>query len=103
MVSTTRQVIPATEGIRSRREEYAEATYEALLDSASACFFESGFAATSLDQVAQRARVTKGAIYHHFASKRDLFTAVLERQQELSVGIVMEAGANATDAWSGMV
>ncbi len=96
----TMQPMPA---VRSRREEYAEATYEALLDSASACFFESGFAATSLDQVAQRARVTKGAIYHHFASKRDLFTAVLERQQELSVGIVMEAGANATDAWSGMV
>ena len=37
------------ETARSRREEYAEATYEALLDSAAACFFESGFAATSLD------------------------------------------------------
>jgi AcrR family transcriptional regulator len=89
--------------VRSRREEYAEATYEALLDSASACFFESGFAATSLDHVAHRARVTKGAIYHHFASKRELFAAVLERQQEHSVGSVTQAGENASDAWAGIV
>jgi AcrR family transcriptional regulator len=91
------------ETARSRREEYAEATYEALLDSAAACFYEIGFAATSLDQVAQRARVTKGAIYHHFASKRDLFMAVLERQQEISAQSVTRAGANALDAWSGIV
>jgi AcrR family transcriptional regulator len=91
------------ETVRSRREEYAEATYEALLDSAAACFFESGFAATSLDHVAQQARVTKGAIYHHFSSKRELFLAVLERQQEHSVGSVTQAGANAVDAWSGIV
>ena len=89
--------------VRSRREEYAEATYEALLDSASACFFEAGFAATSLDHVAHRARVTKGAIYHHFASKRELFAAVLERQQEHSVGSVTQAGENASDAWAGIV
>jgi AcrR family transcriptional regulator len=93
----------AGETIRSRREEYAEATHEALLDSASACFFESGFAATSLDHVAHRARVTKGAIYHHFASKRELFTAVLERQQEHSVGSITRAGATASDAWTGIV
>src|ERR1700679_4037612 len=88
---------------RTRREEYAEATYEALLDSAATCFFESGFAATFLDQVAQRARVTKGAIYHHFASKRDLFMAVLERQQEISARTVTEAGASALNAWSAIV
>ena len=87
----------------SRREEYAEATHEALLDSASACFFESGFAATSLDHVARRARVTKGAIYHHFSSKRDLFTAVLERQQEHSVRSITEAGSQAMTAWEGIV
>jgi AcrR family transcriptional regulator len=87
------------ETARTRREEYAEATYEALLDSAAACFLESGYAATSLDSVAKRARVTKGAIYHHFASKRDLFMAVLERQEELSARTVTEAGAQAPDAW----
>src|SRR6202451_4594313 len=89
--------------VRSRREEYAEATYQALLDTASACFFKAGFAATSLDHVAQRARVTKGAIYHHFASKRELFLAVLERQQEQSGGSITQAGATAADAWTGVV
>jgi AcrR family transcriptional regulator len=103
MVSTTKQLIGERQAVRSRREEYAEATHEALVDSASACFFESGFAATSLDHVAQRARVTKGAIYHHFTSKRELFLAVLERQQEHSVGSVTSAGASASDAWTGIV
>jgi AcrR family transcriptional regulator len=88
---------------RTRREEYAEATYEALVDSAASCFIESGFAATSLDEVAKRARVTKGAIYHHFASKRDLFIAVLERQEAKSAGTVLSAGASAPDAWSALV
>ncbi|HWE67969.1 MAG TPA: TetR/AcrR family transcriptional regulator [Acidimicrobiales bacterium] len=91
------------EPARSRREEYAEATYEALLDSAAACFYENGFAATSLDQVAQRARVTKGAIYHHFASKRDLFMAVLDHQEELTGRTITQAGANALSAWDGIV
>jgi AcrR family transcriptional regulator len=91
------------ETARTRREEYAEATYEAILDSATICFFESGFAATSLDAVAQRARVTKGAIYHHFASKRDLFVAVLERQEERSARTVTQAGAAAADPWTGIV
>jgi AcrR family transcriptional regulator len=91
------------ETARTRREEYAEATYEALLDSAAACFLEQGFAATSLDAVATRARVTKGAIYHHFASKRDLFEAVLVRQEERSARTVAQAGAAAPDAWSGVV
>jgi AcrR family transcriptional regulator len=85
---------------RTRREEYAEATYEALLDSAAACFVERGFAATSLDEVASRARVTKGAIYHHFASKRDLFMAVLERQEEISAARLLRAGMEADDGWS---
>jgi AcrR family transcriptional regulator len=103
MASTTKQAIRTTETVRSRREEYAEATYEALVDSACACFFESGFAATSLDHVAHRARVTKGAIYHHFTSKRELFLAVLERQQVRSVDSVTLAGASASDAWTGIV
>jgi AcrR family transcriptional regulator len=91
------------ETARTRREEYAEATYEALLDSAAACFFESGYAATSLDAVAKRARVTKGAIYHHFASKRDLFMAVLERQEENQARTITLAATAAADPWSAIV
>jgi AcrR family transcriptional regulator len=93
----------AMEPARTRREEYAEATYEALLESAAACFLESGFAATSLDAVAKRARVTKGAIYHHFASKRDLFLAVMERQEEINARTVDQAATAASDPWSAIV
>ena len=95
--------MPEMEAVRTRREEYAEATYQALLDSAAACFLEQGFAATSLDAVAKRARVTKGAIYHHFASKRDLFEAVRVRQEERSAQNVAQAGAAAPDPWTGIV
>ena len=95
--------MPAMEPARTRREEYAEATYEALLESAAASFLESGFAATSLDAVAKRARVTKGAIYHHFASKRDLFLAVMERQEEINARTVDEAATAAADPWSAIV
>src|SRR6185437_8180984 len=91
------------EPARTRREEYAEATAAALLESAAACFLESGFAATSLDAVAKRARVTKGAIYHHFASKRDLFLAVMERQEEINTRTVDEAATGASDPWSAIV
>src|ERR1700744_6396307 len=107
-MSTHESVVPALgtirgmEPARTRREESAEATYEALLDSAAACFLENGFVATSLDAVAKRARLTKGAIYHHFASKRDLFMAVLERQEKRSAQTVTQAGASAPDALSGI-
>jgi AcrR family transcriptional regulator len=95
--------MPEMETARTRREEYAESTYEALLDSAAACFLESGFAATSLDAVAKRARVTKGAIYHHFASKRDLFMAVLERQEVAQAQTISQAATSAADPWSAIV
>jgi AcrR family transcriptional regulator len=93
----------AMEPARTRREEYAEATYEALLESAAECFLESGWAATSLDAVAKRARVTKGAIYHHFNSKRDLFLAVMERQEEINARTIDEAATTAADPWGAIV
>lgn len=43
--------------------------------SAIALFTKSGYAGTSLDAIAARARVTKGALYHHFRGKQDLFEA----------------------------
>lgn len=67
------------EAARTRREEYAAATRQALLDSAEALFAAHGYAGTSLDQVATSARVTKGAVYHHFDDKRALFEEVSQR------------------------
>src|SRR5690348_7286622 len=48
-----------------------------ILDAALDCFAERGFAATRLEDVAARAGVTKGTMYLYFASKEDLFKAVV--------------------------
>lgn len=61
---------------KSRREEYAEATKEAIVKSGREFFAEKGYARASLDEVADHARVTKGAVYHHFSNKREVFEAV---------------------------
>lgn len=72
----------ATKGARRTQAERTEATTSALVDAARALFAEDGYEATSLDAVAARARVTKGAVYHHFDGKRRLFEAVFTREVE---------------------
>ena len=58
-----------------------EATIAAILRVARALFGKRGFAATSIDRIAADSGLAKGAVYHHFASKEALFTAVLEAVQ----------------------
>lgn len=60
----------------SRRQEFSTATKRELVDTARRHFTEHGYAATSLDTIVAGARVTKGALYHHFTNKQDLFLAV---------------------------
>jgi len=69
---------PATSP-RSNRER-TEATRGALMDAARALFVGKGYAETSTPEVAAAAGTTRGALYHHFADKRDLFRAVLARE-----------------------
>jgi 23S rRNA (cytidine1920-2'-O)/16S rRNA (cytidine1409-2'-O)-methyltransferase len=67
---------------RRTASEAAE-TRETILREARRLFTDKGFADATLDEVATRAAVTKGAVYHHFADKHDLFAAVfaqLERE-----------------------
>src|SRR5579863_2144102 len=60
----------------SLRSQHVEATRRAVLDAARAAFGSKGYAQTSVDEIAAAARVTKGAVYHHFTSKVALFRAV---------------------------
>jgi len=53
-------------------------TRQRLLDEAERLFREQGYAATSLEQIAEAADVTKGAIYGHFSSKEDLLLSAIE-------------------------
>jgi AcrR family transcriptional regulator len=56
----------------------ADATRHALVGAARELFGDHGYAATSVDEVARHAGLTKGALYHHFRDKKDLFRAVVE-------------------------
>src|SRR5215475_6986219 len=84
--------------VKSRRELYSEATRAALLDEATMLFAERGYAGTSLEDVASASQVTRGAVYHHFASKQALFEAVLDMQEERAMAVVV-AAATASDPW----
>jgi AcrR family transcriptional regulator len=85
--------------VKSRKAEQSAATRAAILKVARRLFAERGYAATSTDEVVHRARVTRGALYHHFRDKQDLFKAVfLEEQQKLARRIA-EAGTANTDPW----
>jgi AcrR family transcriptional regulator len=58
------------------RSQHVEATRRAVLAAARSAFGSKGYAQTSVDEIAAGARVTKGAVYHHFAGKEALFRAV---------------------------
>jgi AcrR family transcriptional regulator len=65
-----------TEPLAMLRSQHAEATRRAVLTAARSLFGRKGYAQTSVDEIADAARVTKGAVYHHFAGKEALFRAV---------------------------
>jgi AcrR family transcriptional regulator len=62
----------------SLRAEQVAQTRAALIAAGRRLFGEQGFAATSVDDVARAARVTTGALYHHFPTKTALFETVFE-------------------------
>jgi TetR/AcrR family acrAB operon transcriptional repressor len=61
-----------------RTKEDAEQTRQDLLDAALTIFSQKGYTAARLEDIAEAAGVTRGAIYHHFGSKSELFLALLE-------------------------
>ncbi len=62
-----------------RTKEDAQATRTALLDAAERVFQQRGVSRTSLNEIAQAAGVTRGALYWHFKDKAALFNAMMER------------------------
>ena len=90
---------PRMSTVKSRRDQFSEATRAALLDAATRRFAERGYAGTSLEDVAADIRATRGAVYHHFSSKRALFEAVFARQETNAVDLAARAGARGGDPW----
>jgi AcrR family transcriptional regulator len=74
------------------KAEQADATRTALGAAARQLFTERGYAATSTTEIVERAGVTRGALYHHFAAKEDLFRAVFEQlEDEVTKHVAKEA------------
>lgn len=63
---------------RRTQVERSEATQTALIAAATELFAEQGYAGTGREEIAERAGVTRGALYHHFGSKLAIFRAVVE-------------------------
>ncbi len=86
--------------VKRLRERQAEATRELLVSIARGRFTEQGYAATSIEDIVQRAGVAKGALYHHFSGKDALFRAVYEAVQAEAVSAVMAAALAAQEPWA---
>lgn len=86
-----------------RREAEAQATRDALVQAALELFTKRGYAGVGTEEIVTRAKVTRGALYHHFTDKRDLFRAVFERVEgELMEGIGARMEAT-EDPWELML
>ncbi|MBO0139916.1 TetR/AcrR family transcriptional regulator [Agrobacterium sp. Ap1] len=81
---------------RSNRER-TDATRTALLDAARTLFVEKGYAETATPDIVVAAEVTRGALYHHFADKKALFWAVIEREAK---DVAADIDARSVDASS---
>ena len=74
---------------RTKKAEQADATRARLVRAARALFAKRGYTAVGTEEIVRRAKVTRGALYHHFRDKKDLFRAVheqLERELVESIG-----------------
>jgi AcrR family transcriptional regulator len=89
--------------VKSRQEENAAATRAALLRVARKLFSERGYADTATEEVVRRARVTRGALYHHFRDKRALFNAVLHEEQTKLATSIKGVAARESDPWRALM
>ena len=74
----------------TKREQRA-ASIEALLSEALTLFITQGYHATTVEEIAQAAGLTKGAVYFYFKSKANVLMALLDRTEELTVEPTIEA------------
>jgi AcrR family transcriptional regulator len=83
--------------------ERRRATIESILSAGRRLFGERGFAATTMDDIAEQARVAKGAVYHHFATKEAVFEAVFDQVSRALVQEIDRAVRTEKDVLSAMV
>ncbi|HZV10113.1 MAG TPA: TetR family transcriptional regulator, partial [Novosphingobium sp.] len=76
---------------RLTRSQSQEQTRQRLIDAARELFRRDGFAATSIDRIAEAAGYSKGAVYSNFACKEEIFLAALQAEGAQSMAKLLEA------------
>jgi AcrR family transcriptional regulator len=82
---------------RLTRDESREATRQAILEAAEASFIEHGYRKASLDEIADRAGYSKGAVYSNFDSKADLFLILMDQRAEAEQASLVTAAPPDSD------
>jgi AcrR family transcriptional regulator len=96
-----RPMSPTKTAPRRTQRERSEATTAQLVSTARKMFARDGYQATSLEAVARKCGVTKGAFYHHFNDKAELFAAVYEEEERRLGEAMATAFLQKKDPWAG--
>lgn len=86
----------------SLRAQQVAQTRDSLIRAGRELFGRNGFRQTSVEDLARTARVTTGALYHHFPTKTAVFEAVFERAHTELMAASMAAAEDATDDLDGL-
>jgi AcrR family transcriptional regulator len=82
-----------------RRQEFSASTRRVLVEQALDLFSRQGYAATRLEEIVTAAEVTKGALYHHFRGKQELFEAAFDAVEASATERIRGAIATVRDPW----
>jgi len=82
--------------IRRSNKDRTRATRAALIAAARTLFFDKGYADTGTVEIAAAAKVTRGALYHHFSDKSDLFQAVVAHEAQVVADQIAQQTSNPT-------
>jgi len=92
---------PGVDPVMGLRAAHVHDTRRALLDTARRLFTRDGFQATRTEEIVGQAGLTRGALYHHFRDKEDLFRAVHEDVlREVAPALQHRSADPTVDAWT---
>lgn len=86
----------------NRQEQRTQATKSKLLTVARKLFVAHGFNGVPAEELVKQAGLTRGALYHHFGGKEELFAALYEELQKEVAGRIQSAAKHATNPWSAL-
>jgi len=88
---------------RRPNRERSDESQAKLIAAARTLFVEKGYAATGTPEIVAEARLTRGALYHHFADKQALFRAVVEREAAAVAAEIEDNTATSASAFSALI